>query len=232
MSTSTKLDHATSEIALGKSVVPDHPLDVEAFHSDPALARSQLIGNFVPVLVPKVSHPSVQPVYPSPLLCPVASTLRLATERSLSAAQLRQFLLKVARVSYSFSVRSRYELRQPDVKTDCGEGVRDSNRLRDFASRYEEPFIGCTLKAKRLNRSLKCSVQTDADPANVLHPQSVAFESNAVAVAREENRVKPLGAFEPRVTELLTGFEASKEALESFIQPAQGALRAAEACKP
>src|SRR5277367_5448923 len=31
----------------GKSVVPDHPLDIQAFHSNLAVARNQVIGNFV-----------------------------------------------------------------------------------------------------------------------------------------------------------------------------------------
>ncbi len=39
----------------GKSVVPDHPLDVQAFHSNLAVARDQVIGNFVPVFSAKVS---------------------------------------------------------------------------------------------------------------------------------------------------------------------------------
>jgi hypothetical protein len=74
----------------GKSVVPDHPLDVQAFHSNLAVARDQVIGNFVSAFSAKVSHSSVQPVDLSTLLCPVASTLLLARERSLRTPQLRQ----------------------------------------------------------------------------------------------------------------------------------------------
>ena len=58
--------------------------------------------------------------------------------------------------------------------------------------------------------------------------QSVAFEPNAVAVAWVKNRVEPVGAFESRVPGFLAGFDASKEVLESFIEPAQGALGTAE----
>jgi hypothetical protein len=99
-----------------KSVVPDHPLDVQAFHSNLAVARDQVIGNFVPVFSAKVSHSSVQPADLSTLLCPVASTLLLATERSLRTPQLRQIAFKKTRVGNLFSVRSRGELREPYVQ--------------------------------------------------------------------------------------------------------------------
>src|SRR5271165_3811013 len=212
----------------GKSVVPDHPLDVQAFHSNLAVARDQVVRNSVSVFSAKVSHSRVQPVDLSALLCPVASALLLARERSLRTPQLRQFAFKKTRVGNLFSVRSRCELSEPDVKTDSRKHVWDLDRLRNFACQDDKPFIGFTLKAKSLDRSLNLTVQTDADLAYVLHSQSVVFEPNAVAVAREENRVEPVGAFESRVTRFLTGFDAAKEVLESFIEPAECALSTAE----
>src|SRR5208283_5600850 len=56
-----------------KSVVPLHPLDVQAFHSNPAVARDQVVGNFVPVLSAEISHSSVQHIHLSTLLYPVAT---------------------------------------------------------------------------------------------------------------------------------------------------------------
>jgi len=90
-----------------KSVVPDHPLDVQAFHSNLAVARDQVVGNFVSVFSAKVSHSSVQPVDLSTLLCPVASTLFLVRGRSLRTPQLRQIAFQKSRVGNLFSVRSR-----------------------------------------------------------------------------------------------------------------------------
>ena len=119
----------------GKSVVPLHPLDVQAFHSNPAIARDQVIGNLVLVFSAKVSYTSVQPVDLSALLCPVAFTLLLATERSLRTPQLRQIAFKKTRVGNLFSVRSRGELSEPNVQTDSrefpqpdGAGIRGSSR--------------------------------------------------------------------------------------------------------
>src|SRR5271165_2629338 len=162
----------------GKSVVPDHPLDVQAFHSNLAVARDQVIGNFVPVFSAKVSHSSVQTVDLSTLLCPVASALLLATERSLRTPQLRQIAFKKTRVGNFFSVRSRGELREPNVHTDSREHVCDLDRLGKFASHHHEPFVGFTFKAQSLDSALHLTVQTDADLANVLHSQSVAVEPN------------------------------------------------------
>src|SRR5271165_5576128 len=212
----------------GKSVVPDHPLDVQAFHSNPAVARNQVIGNFVPVLSAKVSHSSVQPVDLSTLLCPVASTLLLASERSLRTPQLRQFACKKTRVGNLFSVRSRCELSEPYVKTYSREKVCDLDWLGNFACQDDKPFIGFAFQGKCFDLSLNFTMKTDADRPNVLNSQRVSFESDSVAVTWVKNRVEPVGAFESRVTRFFTGFDASKEVLESFIEPAERCLSTAE----
>jgi hypothetical protein len=93
----------------------------------------------------------------------------------------------------------------------------DLDRLRNFSSHHHEPFVGFTLKAKSLDRSLNLNGADDTDLANVLYSQSVAFESDSVAVTWVKNRVEPVGAFESRVARFLTGFDTSKEVLERFI---------------
>jgi hypothetical protein len=124
----------------------------------------------------------VQPVDLSTLLCPVASTLLLARERSLRTPQLRQLAFKKTRVGNLFSVRSRCELSEPNVQTDSREHVCDLDRLRNFASHHHEPSIGFTLKAKSLDRSLNLTVQAYADRPDVLYAEFVPFESNPVSV--------------------------------------------------
>jgi hypothetical protein len=180
------------------------------------------------VLSAKVSHPDVQPVDLATLLYPVAPALVPASKRSLRAPQLGQIAFKEARVGKLFSVRSRGELREPDVKTDSRQHVCDLDWLATFACQDDKPFIGFTLKAQSLDSALNLAVQADADLADVLDSQSVAFEPDSVAVTWVKHRIEPVSAFESWVTRFLTGFDASKEALESFIQPAQSALCAAE----
>jgi len=53
---------------LSLRAVLDHPVAVQAFHSNLAVARDEVIGNFVSVFFAKVSHSSVQPVDLSTLL--------------------------------------------------------------------------------------------------------------------------------------------------------------------
>jgi hypothetical protein len=71
-------------------------------------------------------------------------------------------------------------------------------------------------------------VQTYADCSDILNAKPIAFQSYAVAVAREQDRVKPVNTFKSRITRFLTGFDSSKEILESFIEASQRPLRAAE----
>ena len=49
----------TSAIALASLSIPDHALDVQAFHSDFAVAGNQIIGNFVLMFAAAVGNPSM-----------------------------------------------------------------------------------------------------------------------------------------------------------------------------
>jgi hypothetical protein len=73
---------------LGESVVPEHPLDVHAFHSNLTVARNQLIGNFMPVFVAQVSNSRMQPSNFLALLGSVFTSKFLAGKRSLCSSQL------------------------------------------------------------------------------------------------------------------------------------------------
>lgn len=171
----------------------------------------------MPVFSAKVSRSSVQTGDLSALLCPVASTLLLAGKRSLRTPQLRQFACKKTWVGKLFSVRSRCELSEPDVQSHRRKDVPNLFWLRNFARNYQEPLVGFTLQGERFDLSLDFAVQANSDRSYMLHAELVSFESDSVAVTREENRIEPISRFESRVTRFLTGSDAPKEISERFI---------------
>src|SRR5208283_4354697 len=183
--------------------------------------------NFVPVFSAKVSHSSVQPVDLAALLSPVTSALLLASKRSLRTPQLWQIAFKKTRVGDLFSVRSRCELSEPYVQSHRRKDVPNLFWLRNFAGNYQEPLVCFTLQGERLDLSLDFAVQANSDRSYMLHAELVSFESDSVAVTREENRIEPISRFESRVTRFLTG-SAPKEISERFIQSPQRSLGAAE----
>ena len=202
----------------GKSVVLDHPLDVQAFDSNLAVAGNQIIGNFVLVLAPKIGHASMNSGDTAFRFLPVASAFLLPGDRTLRTSKLRQFSLEKARVRDLFSVRERGEVSQPDVESDRRKDVPNWSGFTNITSHYQKPLIRFSLQGKRLDLSLHFTVKTDADRSDMLHAEPVAFEPNAVSVTRKEYRVESVGAFESRVTGFLAGFDAAKEIGERFIQ--------------
>ena len=87
----------------GKSVVLNHPLDVQAFDSNLAVARNQIIRNLVLVFSPKVCHTSVNFSEPALGLPPVQSTFLLSGKRTLRSAKLRKFFFEISGVLDLFS---------------------------------------------------------------------------------------------------------------------------------
>jgi hypothetical protein len=82
-----------------KPVILDHALHVQAFHSDFAVARNQIIGNFVLVFTSAVGHPSVNASHLALGFLAVIAALLLARQRTLGPAQCWQLFLEKARIS-------------------------------------------------------------------------------------------------------------------------------------
>jgi len=193
-------------------------LDGQAFDSNLAIARNQIIGNFVLVLAPEIGHASMNSGDTAFRLLPVASAFLLPGDRTLRTSKLRKFCLEVSRVLDLFSVRERGEVSQPDVDSDCGKDVPNWSGFTNIRSHDQKPLIRLSLQGKRLDLPLHFTVKTDPDRSDMLHAEPVTFEPNAVSVTRKEYRVEPVGAFESRVTGFLTGFEAAKKNWRTLYQ--------------
>lgn len=120
----------------GKSAVPDHPSDVQAFHSNFSVAINQIIRNFVLVLAPKVGDTGMYSGYPS-LCSPSVSPISLfSRKRALSTPEFREFLLEISRVVYLLSVRSGEEVRQSNIESDSGKDVPNWSGF----TKYQKPL--------------------------------------------------------------------------------------------
>jgi hypothetical protein len=77
----------------GKPAVPDHPSDIQAFHSELAVARNQIIRNFMSVLLAKVCHARVQPTKSVFGFPTILSTLLFARNASAEHGATREVRL-------------------------------------------------------------------------------------------------------------------------------------------
>jgi len=213
---------------LGKPGVPEHPLDVQAFHSDLAVARNQFVRNFVPVFVPQISYAGVQLANLATSLSSAAAALFLTGKTALSPAQFGQRIFEESRVSDFFALGRDHKMRQPNVEPNSGKDIANLLRFGRFAGQHNKPFIAFTLQRKGFDLSLHFPVQAEANRADMLNPEPITFQSYAVAVAREQDRVESVNTFKSRVTRLLPGFDSAKEARKSFVEPAERSLSAAE----
>jgi len=212
----------------GKPGVPDHPLDVQAFHSDLAVARNQIIRDFVAVFVPQIGYAGVQPSNPAFGLLPVPSAFLLARKAALSTAQFGQRVLQKMRVFNFFALGCCGEVRQPYVDANRRKDVADLRRFWHFACHSHKPFVAFALQGNRFDSSLYFPVQAHANRADILNAQAIAGELDSIAVLWKKNRVKPVSAFESRVTWRLTGFNSSKEVGKRLVKATQRSLSAGE----
>jgi hypothetical protein len=208
----------------GKPGVLDHALHVQVFHSDPAVAGNQIIGNFVSMLVAQVSDSSVQPGNLASLPGSVTAAKFLPAKRALRPPQPWKLSFKKPGVLNFEAVGSDKEMRESDIKSGSWKNIADFDWFRQFAAYDHEPFIGFALQAKRLDFAIDLTVKTDADYAGMLDAKPIAFESDAVAVARVENRVEPVSAFESRIARDFSGFNPLKEVSKCLVEATQRAL--------
>jgi len=219
---------------LGKPVVPDHPSDVQAFHSDLAVAGNQIIRNFVPVLVAQISDTCVQPGDSSALLGPIVTAKFLAGKRSLRSSQHREFSFKKPGVLNFEAIGRGKKMRQSDIKSGRRKDVANFGWLRDFTRYDYKPFTCFTLQTQRLDFAFDLAVQTDPDNACMLDAQPISFEPDTVAVTGKKDRVKSVSGFETRISWFLTEFYTPEEISEGLIQTTQGSLGTTEIdfCEP
>lgn len=210
----------------GQPAVPDHPLDVQAFHSDFAVARNQFIGNFVLMLASQISYPSMNASNAALGLLAIIAAVLLATNRPLSAAQCWKLFLEKPGIGDLLAIGKRSEVRQPEIEPDSRQQVPNLGWLRQLAGQYHEPLVSLALDRECLDCSFDFAVQANADRPDMLNAQLVNLETDTVAVAREQNRVEPIGGFKAWVTGLLTGLHTPKEISKRFVEAAQRGLSA------
>jgi len=212
----------------GESIVLDHPLDVQAFDSNLAIARNQIVGNFLLVFAAAVGHPSVHASDSPLLLLAITPAFLFPGDEALCATKFRQLIFKVTRVVDLLAVRERSEVSQSYVESDSRQEVSYGRDISHIGRNDEVPFVSLAFEGKRLDVPFNFSVKTDSDRPDMLHPQFVTLEPYAVAVAWVKNRVETVSAFETRVTRRFACLNSSKEIGERFIQTLQGSLCTAE----
>jgi hypothetical protein len=66
---------------LGQPAVPDHPLDVQAFHSESAVASNPIMANFMSVYAAKIGNPRADLGHTAPGFLSIGAAFFLARQR-------------------------------------------------------------------------------------------------------------------------------------------------------
>ena len=182
----------------GKPAVPEHPSNVQAFSSDPAIATNQTQSNFVVMIPSQVRDSSVKFRNFPPRLLAVAAALLLATEAPLKPPQFRQFHFFVTRILNCVTFTGGEKRCQADINSNTRSRSFGSRRISEVAGKYCVPFSALIFNRNRFYFALNRPVQVDSNFPDVLKLQFVANNSASIEVCAEGEAVELSTGFEPR----------------------------------
>jgi hypothetical protein len=208
----------------GQPVVPEHPLDVQAFDSDQTIGKDQTTGDLKVMLAANVLDASMNPLQTMDGLPSVLPAFLFATDGTTVAAKNGKLVLEITRVRLGLAVTGCQEVRQTHVDADGRLAtVRDRN-VWQLAREDDIPLARFTLERDGLDRVFHRSMQLDADRTDVLNAKTVSDEPDAITVSWESETVEAVPALEARVAWLLADLDATEEVLKRPLQPSHRGL--------
>lgn len=213
----------------GQPSVPEHPLDVQAFRSDQAVATNQTNSHLVVVFLAKVGHTGVQLGHLLAGLAPIAPTLLLAGKTPAQPAQFRQFLLEEPGIGDRLALTGGEEVRQADINSNLGMHPLRDVQFAQITGQNNKPLAALPLDAQGLNVTLPRTVELYTDCADVLKAQTIAGDSATITVRGEFEAVKEIPALEsgkPCLGSLR--LHPAEEIGVRLFEAAHGGLRCAE----
>ncbi len=202
----------------GKPVVPHHPLDVEALHSDLAIATDQNVCGLVRVVASLIRNACVNALQLSHGLPPVFTPDLLAAHGTTGDPQCGNARLQESGVWNLKTIRSSKKVCESNVNSRCGIAVGQRRNRRLFGCNSEVPLSGFEFQCQCFNGAHDFTVQTNPDNPHVLHPEPIASQSDAVAMVRKRDGVELIASLEARITRCAALFHSAKEVLKRLVK--------------
>jgi len=213
-------------------VVLEHVRHVQVFHTDQPVQPDEKQSNLVMMLMSQIANTSMQNSNLMRCFSSVTTTLLFSRYRALETAQLRKLNLLVTRILYAMMpVASREKCFEPNINSNRWERARWNNFDAKVTRQDHEPLVDFALQRCSLDLALDLTVNFRADCANVLNSQTIAFETNAIAISRKLNTVKMIVSLETRKAFFFCAlFAATKKVLVTLVESSQRRLLRGEIC--
>jgi hypothetical protein len=131
----------------GKPAVPQHPLDIEAFHSNYAVAIYQFDGDLVMLITAGIGNTGIKVPYPYALFFPEVAPLPLTAKAALLYTQFSQHCLKRLNCGFPLTASGRQKRFKAHIYSRCRltGSIRNSN-IWQLAGGDNIPFITFALE--------------------------------------------------------------------------------------
>jgi len=205
--------------------VPQHPLDVQAFYRDEAVATAQFEGSLVSVVMPEIPDAFMDSLQLMDSLTSIRSSLLLATYGTARPTEGWQFVFEVFWVRLMVSIGGRVEAFNTYVDSYKRIFARLNLNLSEVTREDDIPLVVLQFKSDRLDLTFNRSVLFDLQLANMLNAEFSVFEKfDAVAVVGKGYGGKPALGLEARITWLFLGLYTAKERLEGTVESSHCAI--------
>lgn len=168
-------------------VVPEHPLDIQAFNSDGVVSVDQSSSDLVVHVHSGISHLSVQGRDTLLDLFPGGTALLTARQGTLAATKILEVAFQGTAVSEGVTFGSGGECLEPDINAYRSRTTRGI-RFRHFDAEANEPLAVLADDSGLFDSGVfrKFAVPADADCANALEPEFSINNLASISHAKRE----------------------------------------------
>jgi hypothetical protein len=157
----------------GELVVLDHPLDVQAFHNDPAITVNEFRRELVMLIAAGIGNFRVQARHPLFLLSAVSAPFFLTGEAALLYPQLLEDFLERLEGRFERASVIGNKTLKADIQPRPWLFTGLDLDIRQFTCRDNVPLLSLPLDGERFDRAFDWPVQIDPNQTNVLQTQLV-----------------------------------------------------------
>lgn len=208
----------------GQPAVLDHPSDVQAFHSDQAVATDQTTSDLMMMLAPQIANADIHGSKASNGLTTVEAKPFLPTDGAALSPKFRQLSFQKPGIRLAFPVTGSQKRFQPQVDSNRRIVALRNGDFTQVTRQNQEPLVAFPFDRSGFDCAFDGAMQLDSDRAHMLDAKPVAVQADAVAVGRKLDALKSVARLEARIARLLFRFEPTKERPERLVQSAHRGL--------
>ena len=181
-----------------ESAVPQHPLDVEAFHSNQTVATAQLQSYLVTMFLPQILHANVPGTQNTNRFPAVLAALLFSGHSPSGTTQSRKLGFEVRGIRLLLPFRGGRETFDAYVDPDRRVGAGRNRHIAQVAGEDGIPFIGFPLERDGFDRAFNPPMPFDLHLSHMLNAKFF-LESDGIPVGGKLRRETQSSRTGPRL---------------------------------